>query len=191
MSSLSHAPDRPRRIPIALDAQTIERFWDQVDKNGPILREDLGPCWPWTGRQLPSGYGRVKDANGQYVYAHRLSYLLDRGELNPDLDVLHRCDNPPCVRPDHHFEGTAADNAADRDTKGRTARGSRSGAVLHPERRARGEHHGLHRLSESNVRSIRQQMASGESIQHIAGHFGVSRKSIYKIASGETWGWLS
>lgn len=68
-------------------------------------------CWLWTGAFLASGYGVLK--------AHRASVLLHHGPFDDALWVLHKCDTPACVNPDHLFLGTALDNARDRVRKGR------------------------------------------------------------------------
>jgi hypothetical protein len=83
-----------------------QRFWKMVDRNGP------NGCWLWTGGKTGSGYGRI-DIDEKGVRAHRFSYELDTG-INPGkLQVLHKCDNPPCVNPEHLFLGTIFDNMRD------------------------------------------------------------------------------
>jgi hypothetical protein len=101
-----------------------ERFRVKVNMNGPIVRAELGPCHMWTARTDPAGYGRIT-FNGLPEKASRVAFFLAHGRW-PDPCALHRCDNPPCVKafPDEHgpahlFEGTKADNAHDRDEKGR------------------------------------------------------------------------
>ena len=107
-----------------------ERFWEKVNKAGPIIRPELGPCWIWTGQLDRKGYGRFSlghrpDSSRRNINANKqaLEWQLGR-ELKPEHGALHRCDNPPCVRNDgpnsHLFEGTRADNAADRVAKGRS-----------------------------------------------------------------------
>lgn len=77
-----------------------------------------GPCALWQGTTFPNGYGKKWDpARQQSVGAHRWVWEQVHGPTN--LDVLHRCDNPPCFRYDHLFAGTAKDNAADMMAKGR------------------------------------------------------------------------
>jgi len=89
-----------------------ERFWEKVQKTDG--------CWIWIAARLPQGYGIFcLKKGGRPFRAHRLAYEFTYGPFNPELWVLHRCDNPPCVRPDHLFLGTAQDNYADANAKGR------------------------------------------------------------------------
>ncbi len=99
-------------IPIVVTPELAERFERRVDRSG-------GPtaCHPWTGKRHTMGYGRL-DKNGRHVRASRLAWAIahsDPGELN----VLHRCDNPPCCNAQHLFLGDQADNVADAIAKGR------------------------------------------------------------------------
>src|ERR1700675_1831480 len=89
---------------------TPERFWGNVDKSGE--------CWLWTGARSKSGYGQLR-VDGKSQYAHRLAWRLATGTDPGDAHVLHRCDQPACVRHEHHFLGAPADNAADKVSKGR------------------------------------------------------------------------
>ena len=101
-----------------------ERFWEKVDRSG-----GTEACWLWTAGAFSHGYGSFRrDARAQY--AHRVAYELTNGPIPEDLCVLHRCDTPPCVNPSHLFLGTPADNAADRNAKGRQARGAKHSSAL-------------------------------------------------------------
>lgn len=100
-----------------MPAPALKRFWAKVDKNGPVMRPELGPCWVWTGRKK-KGYGYLMVA-WKDVRAHRFSYAVHLGPIPPGKLACHRCDNPPCVRPSHLFAGTISDNARDSFSKGR------------------------------------------------------------------------
>lgn len=111
----------------------VERFWRAVDKTGA--------CWNWTGSVNTWGYGQIRDEDGKYTTAHRISYRLAHGSIPPGQSVLHRCDNTRCVNPEHLFLGSQADNMADKTAKGR---------------QAKGDQHGMSRVSKAK----RQEMAS-------------------------------
>lgn len=95
-----------------------DRFNDQHEK---------GPgCWEWTGRCSVAGYGQIKD-NYRTRGAHRVSYEIHNGAVPEGLQVLHHCDNPPCVNPEHLFIGTHQDNMDDKVSKNRQQNGYQSG----------------------------------------------------------------
>lgn len=75
-------------------------------------------CWEWLGRRQNNKYGS-HTFYGRDWLAHRLAYQLLKGDVSPDLDVCHHCDNPICVNPDHLFLGTHLDNMRDMVRKGR------------------------------------------------------------------------
>lgn len=101
------------------------RFWRHVEKTGG--------CWNWTAARNRKGYGTfTMPGKMRHVptLAHRVSWFLTHGKW-PEPCALHRCDNPRCVRPDHLFEGTKADNNADMRAKGR-ASGNRGRLIVGP-----------------------------------------------------------
>ena len=108
----------------------LVRFWEKVNKDGPIPERfpELGQCWVWTAGTDIFGYGAIAPGRRsglgrlgrRSVAAHRVSWLIHCGIIPEDLCVLHRCDNPLCVRAkDHLFLGTKGDNWRDMQAKGR------------------------------------------------------------------------
>lgn len=81
------------------------------------IPEPNSGCWLWLGSTIPTGYG-VIGVDGKNWRAHRAAWRAYRGEVG-SLHVLHRCDNPGCINPDHLFLGTHTDNMRDRRDKGR------------------------------------------------------------------------
>lgn len=134
-------PRQYTRIPPA------ERFWKYVDKTAT--------CWLWTASVYPAGYGSFSHAPGKHMGAHRYSWELHFGPIPDGLFVCHTCDVKTCVRPDHLWLGTSAENTADKVAKGRQARGDASGARLHIDRMPRGEQHGSHTHPERIARGER------------------------------------
>lgn len=124
----------------------IARFWSHVDTSGD--------CWLWTAARSERGYGRVK-IKGRMHQAHRVAYELTIGSIADSMKICHTCDNPPCCRPDHLFEGTSADNSADMVRKGRSAAGDRNPARQHPERMPRGDDHHSRKRPERMARGER------------------------------------
>jgi hypothetical protein len=114
-------------------------FWACV-----TVSNDKDACWKWKNSKGPEGYGLITCITPEgkvTTRAHRVSYELHIGQIPKGLLVLHRCDNPECSNPNHLFLGTNADNAKDRDAKGRTVH-------------LKGKDHGCAKLTEDQVRCI-------------------------------------
>lgn len=108
-----------------------ERFALRVNLNGPIPahRPELGPSHEWTGATQGSlGYGSIR-VDGRRRLAHCVAFFLAEGRW-PSPQGLHHCDNPPCVRREHLFEGSQADNQRDMVAKGRHGRRAHDDAGL-------------------------------------------------------------
>lgn len=93
-----------------------DRFWEKVDKNGPLC-ERLGThCWIWTRATLPRGYGVFTDGSkkGYGSLAHRIAYQLLIGPIPDGKELDHRCHNPPCVNPAHLRPATHKQNHENR-----------------------------------------------------------------------------
>jgi hypothetical protein len=162
-------PENPLEIP----ERVIKRFWSKVNKNGPT-HPIHGQCWTWTGSRDGFGYG-YSILLSMKTRAHRVSWEIHFGEIPDGLCVLHKCDDPSCVNPDHLFTGTQQENVSDMVSKGRTAVGEAVGSS---------------KLTEDHVRFIREVYKPHSrtcGIKSLARSFGVSRRCVIAITKGRTW----
>lgn len=159
---------RPERT----TAQRMEHFWSFVSKS-----TDPNGCWTWTGFRMPKGYGNFRTEPGVSRLAHRFAYAAFVAPIPEGLQVCHRCDNPPCVRPEHLFLGTVKDNALDAKAKGRLTGGPRPRP--------------LRKLTLDAIETIRgtldteAQACYGKTARELAIRFGVSTTLVYKVARRE------
>lgn len=134
-------------------------------------------CWLWTGSRVPKGYGQFSPRWKTKVYAHRLSWELASGVLAPrDLLVLHSCDNPPCVRPDHLSLGTHARNMQEMVARGRD-----------PKNAPHGERNPFAKLTDEKVRALRADFAAGTSFAELGRRYSVSSTVAADVARWRRW----
>ena len=151
-----------------LTKEWIDRF------NAKWRLNKVNGCWEWTGATADKGYGQIKrPGTRRQIPAHRLSYLIHRGEIPDGKCVLHRCDNPCCVNPEHLFVGTKLDNAQDMVSKMRHTYGERQGGA---------------KLTEADVNKTLELIAQGVKQVRIAQMLNVSPMQISRIKRGERWG---
>lgn len=148
-----------------MDDLIQKRFWTKV------IKQDYG-CWIWTAAKLGKGYGQFWNGDVRML-AHRLSWEWHYGEIPPGLCVCHHCDNPSCVRPDHLFLGTIAENNRDMTAKGRARLPN-----------LRGEQHPSAVLTEEQVLSILQDNRGRAFLAH---KYGVHYNTISLIQRREKW----
>lgn len=154
-----------------MNAERIERFWAKVEKHDHDC-PCCGGCWFWTAAKDGMGYGLFGTRPGRCERAHRVAWLIAYGAHPGSQCVLHRCDIPGCVRPDHLFLGTRDDNMRDRQAKGRQARGERTGRA---------------RLTEALVREARNLRAAGAPLAELAARYGVDSSTISAVCLKRTW----
>jgi hypothetical protein len=147
-----------------------DRFWEKVSTSDG--------CWEWLGATGDRGYG-VFRYKGKNVRAHKFAYELRHGVVPAGLFVCHRCDNPKCVRVDHLFLGTPAENVKDMMEKGR----AKFPGAINPKKH---EAHHFTKLSELQVQRIR---IVGDALtqKRLAELTHMSPQAISSVLRGECW----
>jgi hypothetical protein len=138
------------------------RFWAKVRRT----LDDA--CWEWQASLMCGGYGAF-NWEGKTLKAHRIAWAHEYGEIPEGMNVCHRCDNRICCNPAHLFLGTHLDNARDRNSKGRQARGANQPQA---------------KLTEDRVRAIR---ADNRFHRDIAKAFGISKALVSFIKCKKAW----
>jgi hypothetical protein len=184
----------------------IDRFWSHVDKSGTHGSWNGTPCWTWTFGTQEDGYGCTK-IQRKNLLAHRAAYAITYGEPQSGMQVLHRCDNPPCCNPVHLFVGTHTDNMRDMVSKGRHSFqrhpelvrhvidtrkmnppiGDNHYLRLYPEKRERlkGSKNPSAKLTDAQVNEIRN--SSGITQKELARRYSVCRQLIGQIIRRVIW----
>jgi hypothetical protein len=147
----------------ALLTDPVARFWSYVNKTEM--------CWLWTGATDQDGYGLFWEGTRQ-IRAHVYSRGLHNGPIPAGHGVLHKCDTPPCVRPDHLFTGTHLDNMADKVAKGRQAIGEQQGNA---------------KLTDALVIALLADRAAGMTLKVLGAKYGVHFGTVHRICEGKTW----
>lgn len=145
-----------------------DRFWSKVHKG------DDSECWEWHAKTVQrGGYGSlfvVRDGKRCQVAAHRFSWELHRFPITPDVCVLHRCDNPPCVNPNHLFLGTRDDNNKDMANKGRCVPACKYRV-----------------LTDDQARQIIERTKAGERYSDVARDYNILPGYVGMIARGQAY----
>jgi hypothetical protein len=139
-------------------------------------------CWEWQGYRTKRrggalSYGLFAIKKRSFL-AHRMSWLLARGDIPPGQVIRHRCDNVACVRPDHLELGTQADNLSDMRMRGRA----------HFNRFKTGSEHPNAKIDPEKVKLIRRLRADGLSLAKIGAQVDLNASSVHDIVRGKTWG---
>lgn len=140
-----------------------------------FIPEPNSGCWLWFGMEQQGRRYGLFCWKQKTVKAHRAAWSIYRGDIPDGLHVLHRCDNPPCVNPDHLFLGTHQDNMRDCSEKGR-ATGPRGETARHAK------------LTAAKVIEMRRlHERNGVSVQDLVVRFGVHKATVHKILKGNLW----
>jgi hypothetical protein len=138
-----------------------------MEEHFDCLIEKTADCWLWSGSKDKDGYG-IYHVCRVTKKSHRIAWEIAFGEIPKGLCVLHRCDNPACVRPDHLFLGTHADNVRDKHNKGRQGKGNTS-------------------IPDETVRKIiAMRKETGATFMAIGSAFGISHSQASRIFSGRS-----
>lgn len=156
-------------IEIFSDNGLIRRFWKYVEKKSD------NECWLWKGGKKPKGYGSIGlTKSTKTITSHRLSFMIhNKREIAPNTMILHSCDNPSCVNPNHLREGTAQDNTNDAKERGRITLGRKKGEE--------------HQNSVLTVEQVLEIYHTSLSHKKAAAQYKVSARLVFNIKHGLAW----
>jgi hypothetical protein len=160
--------ERKPRGPYKKKKTAVNRFLEKVDYN---FNEN--GCLEWIGSLTDKAYG-LFSYNGKTVKAHRFSYELFYEKIPEGMVVMHSCDNPKCVNPNHLSLGTQEDNIRDMINKNR-------------DNKAKGSAVGNSKLTEDQVKEIKNKINSGMKQRDIAKEYKVAPNTISNIKNGISW----
>jgi HNH endonuclease len=145
-----------------------------------FIRGERFECWQWQSYRNKSGYGVISygTERGKNILAHRASYLLQWGNLDEALCVMHTCDNPPCVNPRHLKLGTNQDNIDDMVRKGRNY--YKPGPNIHRSK-----------INIDIARKIKLDLKNGISVKQITENRNISKHIVWDIKRNKTWKHIS
>lgn len=180
-----------------LSDKDIKRFWSHVDIRGD------DECWNWNGKHDGKYHNfSVGGKSGKSPLSHRIAYELTHGDIPSGLVIRHTCNNPSCCNPSHLITGTTLENVHDEIDSGTFQSGDRHWSRMHPEKRAfgkrnartthpettaRGERNGSTKLTQEQVREIRQLRKKGLFQHIIAKMFGVHQATIWRVEHYKNW----
>lgn len=146
--------------------------WTEV-----VRRPELGPCWEWNGARGQAGHGQIR-MHGSTRQVHRVTLEHHSGPIPEGENSLHRCDNPPCLNPDHLFAGTQKENMHDMWRKGRQQ--------LYVDQPLGSRHPGA-KLTEAQVLELRAMRQGGATYQSLVVRFGISKTNVADIVKRKIW----
>jgi hypothetical protein len=168
-----------KKIDLSFTSDVLERFTKKYEVRST-------GCWEWVASKTRGDYGTIgirPSVGGRHIMAraHRVSYTLHKGDCS-DFNVCHSCDNPCCVNPEHLFLGSTKDNVADRQSKGRHARGHKAFNNKGNPKYAR--------VSEDIVKKVRLMYSDGIIKADIARQCNLHPITITRIINKSSWSWV-
>ena len=144
-------------------------FWSRV--------KVVGDCWEWQGTICSNGYGSTHLFKHWTRWAHRVSYLLSKGDIPPGKEILHSCDNRRCINPEHLSVGTRKQNMLE---------ASKRGKLTHWDR-PRGELNASSVYTEALIREAYLRVKSGQPQERVISELGITKVTLKRVIKGKSW----